>query len=238
MDSAEILKGVRVTNERCLILEDGPTAVIGDLHLGYESALEDEGLYIPRMNTQSIRDSLNRILWRYEPKRFVLLGDIKHDFRRAVYECRDEVSTILEMLRDAAEVVVVKGNHDNFIQNILSGMGMTAWNSVDIAGFRMEHGHEDSGKRPVIIAHEHPSVRFPGPAGAGVKLQCFVHMKEEGIIVIPPFSPFSSGNDIAGTEFMSPACRSADTGNADIYGISELGVLRMGKLKGLSEIGL
>jgi putative SbcD/Mre11-related phosphoesterase len=236
MDSAEILDGVHVTNERCLILDDGPTAVIGDLHLGYESALEDEGMYIPRMNNNSIRDSLNRILCRYEPRRVVLLGDIKHDFRRAPYECRDEVGTILDMLRDAAEVVIVKGNHDNFIENIISGMGMTAWNNVDIAGFRMEHGHEDSGRRPVIIAHEHPSVRFGGPVGGGVKVQCFVHMKRDGIIVIPPFSPFSSGNDIAGTEFMSPACRSADTGGADIYGISDLGILKMGKLRDLADI--
>lgn len=241
MDCVEILPGVRVSNDRCLILDDGPTAVIGDLHLGYESALEDEGMYIPRINTQTIRDSLNRILYRYEPKRFVLLGDIKHDFKRAPYECRTEVLTIIDMLRDASEVILVRGNHDNFIQNILSDTGLTAYENVDIGGFRMEHGHADSGKRPVIIGHEHPSVRFPGQVGGGVKLQCFVHAAKDGVIVIPPFSPFSSGNDIASEKddaFMSPACRSADTDEADIYGISELGMLKMGKLKNLRDIEL
>lgn len=240
MDSMEILDGVRITNDRCLILEDCRTAVIGDLHLGYESALEDEGMYIPRMNTQTIRDSLNRILCRYEPERFVLLGDIKHDFKRAPYECRDEVITILDMLRDASEVVIVKGNHDNFIQNILSEVNMTAYDNIDLSGFRLEHGHVDSGKRPVIIGHEHPSVRFPGQVGGGVKLQCFVHMKKDGIIVIPPFSPFSSGNDIASglDAFMSPACKSAEPADADIYGISELGMMRMGKLGDLKDIEL
>ena len=79
--SIEVFPGVTITNDRCLILKEGPTAVIGDLHLGYESALESEGMFIPRTNTESVRDSLNRIIDKYEPARIVLLGDIKHDFR-------------------------------------------------------------------------------------------------------------------------------------------------------------
>ena len=46
MESVEILPGVRVTNDRCLLLDDGPTVVLGDLHLGYEKALEEEGMII------------------------------------------------------------------------------------------------------------------------------------------------------------------------------------------------
>ena len=83
MRTLEIRPGVRITNDKCLLLDDGPTAVIGDLHLGYEHALEQDGLYLPRINTGSIRDALNDLLSRYEPERLVLLGDVKHDFRRA-----------------------------------------------------------------------------------------------------------------------------------------------------------
>ena len=113
MDSVEIEPGVRVTNDRGLLLEREHPLVIGDLHLGYEKALEDEGVYIPRMNTDSIRDSLNRIISKYEPETIVLLGDIKHDFRRAKYEGKEEVRSIIDLILGAAEVVVVKGNHDN-----------------------------------------------------------------------------------------------------------------------------
>ena len=80
-----VMPGVTITNDRCLILDEGPTAVIGDLHLGYESALEEEGMFIPRINTESVRDALNRIVDDYEPARIVLLGDIKHDFKRSSY---------------------------------------------------------------------------------------------------------------------------------------------------------
>ncbi|MDR0334542.1 MAG: metallophosphoesterase [Methanomassiliicoccaceae archaeon] len=235
MNSIEIMPGVRISNDRCLILSDGPTVVIGDLHLGYEKALEDEGLYLPRMNTGSIRNSLNRIICRYEPERIVLLGDIKHDFARAPYECRYDVTGMIRMLTDAAEVIVVKGNHDNFLQNILSDTGLDVHEHVDIAGLRLEHGHIDSGKRPVAIGHEHPSVKISDAMSGSIKLQCFLHSEKDGIIVIPPFSPFSSGSDLASEQFMSAACRSADMDSAQVYGVSEIGMIRLGTLGMLRE---
>lgn len=241
MDSYEILPGVFVTKERCLFLKKDSVIVIGDLHLGYEKALEEEGMYLPRINTKTIREELNKIILKYEPKKIVLLGDIKHDFRRTRYESRDEVRKIVELLRNAADVVVVKGNHDNFLQNILSDTDILALDYVDVAGFRMEHGHEDSGKRPVVIGHEHPSVRIAGEMSGAIKLQCFLHMKKEGIIVIPPFSPLSMGSDLSlcdSQSFMSPACKAADTSDADVYGISELGIIPLGKLGEIEFIDL
>jgi putative SbcD/Mre11-related phosphoesterase len=228
--SIEIMPGVRASNDRCLILDDGPTVIIGDLHIGYEKALESEGIFLPRVNTDSIRDSLNRIICVYEPKRIVLLGDIKHDFARPPYECRLGVTRLIRMLTDAAEVIVVKGNHDNFLQNILSDLDMQAYDHIDIAGFRLEHGHADSGVRPVIIGHEHPSVRISGAMSGSVKLQCFLHSEDDGVLVIPPFSPFSSGNDISEESFMSDACKKADMERAQVYGISEIGMIRLGFL--------
>ena len=128
----EIEPGVRITSDRCLVLDEGPTVVLGDLHLGYERALEQEGMYLPRVNTDSIRDALNDLLCRYEPARVVLLGDVKHDFKRAGFEEKREVRKIIGLLEEAAETVVIKGNHDNYIQNIVSDMGILAVDYVDI----------------------------------------------------------------------------------------------------------
>lgn len=241
MDSAEILPGVRVFSDRCLIMEEGRVMVIGDLHLGYERALEEEGFYLPRINTETIRGALNRAICRHEPSTVILLGDIKHDFRRTRYEAREEILSLIRMLRAAAEVVVVKGNHDNFIQNVLSEEGILAVDHVDAGGFRLEHGHTDSGRRPVIIGHEHPSVRIKDPLSGGIKMACFLHLKEDGIIVLPPFSLLSSGTDLVSSDpesFMSPACRNADTDSAEVYGVSEIGVIPLGKLGEISGLEL
>ena len=236
----EILPGIRITRDRCLVMDEGPTVVLGDLHLGYERALEQDGMYIPRTNSDSIRDALNDILFRYEPERVVLLGDIKHDFRHSGYEEKNEVRGIMRLLSEATEVVAIKGNHDNFLQNIINDLGMLAADYVDLAGFRLEHGHVDSGVRPVIIGHEHPSVRIPGSVGGGLKLQCFVHARQDGVIVLPPFSPFSSGNDLVLDEkcVMAPALKSSDFANADMYGVTDIGVMHLGTLSQVSDITL
>jgi putative SbcD/Mre11-related phosphoesterase len=240
MDSVELEPGIRVTNDRCILFEKERILVIGDLHLGYEKALEDEGLYLPRLNTESIRESLNRLIEKYEPKEIVLLGDIKHDFRHSGYEEKNEVRSIMRLLSEATEVVAIKGNHDNFLQNIINDLGMLAADYVDMAGFRLEHGHVDSGVRPVIIGHEHPSVRIPGSVGGGLKLQCFVHARKDGVIVLPPFSPFSSGNDLVLDEkcVMAPALKSSDFANADMYGVTDIGVMHLGTLSQVSDITL
>jgi metallophosphoesterase superfamily enzyme len=101
---------------------------------------------------------------------------------------------------------------------------------IDINGLRLEHGHIDSGMRPVAIGHEHPSVRISDGLSGNVKLQCFIYSEEDGIIVIPPFSPFSSGNDLVSEQFMSDACKKADTDKAFVYGVSEIGMIRLGRL--------
>lgn len=235
-----VMPGVTITNDRCLILDEGPTAVIGDLHLGYESALESDGMFIPRINTESVREALNKILDDYEPERVVLLGDIKHDFRRSSWQGRDEVRRIVKLVSDAAETVVIKGNHDNFLQNILADIGIVALDHVDIGGYRLEHGHEDSGVRPVIIGHEHPSVRIPGELSGGMKLQCYVVARNEGVIVIPPFSPFASGNDLnpGPDAVMAPALKACDVENADIYAVSEMGLMDLGKLEDVSMLSI
>ncbi len=240
MRSLEILPGVRITSDRCLVLDEGPTVVLGDLHLGYERALENEGVYLPRINTDSIREALNDILCRYEPTRVVLLGDIKHDFKRSGWEERNEVKKIFSLLGEAAEVVPIKGNHDNYLQNIVADLGFMAVDYVNIMGFRLEHGHVDSGVRPVIIGHEHPSVRIPGSVGGSLKIQCFVHAKEDGVIVLPPFSPFASGNDLVLDEkcVMAPALKGSDFQNADIYGVTDMGIIRLGTLSTISDISL
>lgn len=240
MRTKEILPGVRITSDRCLVLDEGPTVVLGDLHLGYERALEQEGMYLPRINTESIRECLNDILSRYEPKKIVLLGDIKHDFKRAGYEEKQEVRKIFNLLAEAGQVVAIKGNHDNYLQNIVADLGFLVVDYIDIMGFRLEHGHVDSGVRPVIIGHEHPSVRIPGSVGGGLKIQCFVHAEKEGVIVLPPFSPFASGNDLVLDKdaVMAPALKDSDYPNAHLYGVTDMGLMYLGTLADISDVTL
>ena len=117
-------------------------------------------------------------------------------------------------------------------------MGLLALDHIDIQGFRLEHGHVDAGIRPVIIGHEHPSVKIPGELSGGMKLQCYVVARKEGVIVIPPFSPFASGNDLnpGPDAVMAPALKSCDVENAEVYGVSDMGLMEFGKLEDVSML--
>jgi len=240
MQTKELMPGVRISNDRCLLLND-TVMVISDLHLGYESAMESEGLHLPRINTQGIRDSLHRCLHRYEPETVVILGDIKHDFRRPDHECRNEILEILELISETAEPVLVKGNHDNFLQNILSGTRFQLLDRMQAGRFHLEHGHEDGGSRPVVIGHEHPSLRIYDQIGAHVKLPCFLWAHQDQVLVIPSFSLFSGGNDISSGDndvFMSPALQKTRADDIDVYAVSEIGLITLGALSSLQGLRL
>ena len=75
MNQIEVMAGVVITNQRCAVIKARGVVVLSDLHVGYESVLEDSGLHLPRIQTQSMCDSIQRIIELYGPDRFVVLGD-------------------------------------------------------------------------------------------------------------------------------------------------------------------
>ncbi|MCW3982051.1 MAG: metallophosphoesterase, partial [Candidatus Bathyarchaeota archaeon] len=51
--------------------------VIADLHIGWEVALAQEGVYIPSQ-TPRILNRLQKIVKMTKPTRLIILGDVKH----------------------------------------------------------------------------------------------------------------------------------------------------------------
>jgi putative SbcD/Mre11-related phosphoesterase len=228
-----IFPGARITSDLCLWLEQDATIVIADLHIGLESAMEADGIHI-RMQTESMKESLMRIMDRYQPKKVVILGDLKHDFSRNVGQELAEVTSVLSLIKQTAEVSVARGNHDNYLPAIAFRLGIDVEESFRIGGISMMHGHIDTSERPLIIGHEHPSVRVFDEVGAFVKLPCFLHLEEERILVIPAFSPLASGTDFTfdiNKKAMSPVLDGANLQSAKVYGCSEIGLMPLGRLK-------
>ena len=156
---------------------------------------------------------------RYDTLELAIMANYKHDYGPGIKMKSVTATSVLGEKYSA--------------ENLIDG-------SWDIGGYRLEHGHEDSGVRPVIIGHEHPSVKIPGELSGGMKLQCYVVARKEGVIVIPPFSPFASGNDLNPGQdaVMAPALRTCDITQAEVYGISDLGLMEMGRLDDVSMLTL
>src|SRR3989442_1953928 len=54
MDRLEVAKGVEATRDFALFLRDERALVISDLHLGFEGALAEQGVSIPRFQRRGI----------------------------------------------------------------------------------------------------------------------------------------------------------------------------------------
>lgn len=160
MYNVQIFPGVKATNDLCLWMEERGTLAIADLHIGLEAALEQTGVHIPRIQSASMKESLIRIMDRYEPDTILILGDLKHEFSGNLDQEWRDVRDILSMLRDSATVKVAKGNHDNYLANISQRLGIEVADSFELDGISFMHGHAPSDHRPLVIGHEHPSVRI------------------------------------------------------------------------------
>ena len=239
MDEIEVFKGVYATSDLCLHLPDEGTVVVADLHIGYESALEAEGIHIPRIQTKAVKESLGRIMEKYEPDRLVLLGDLKHEFSRNLGQEMRDVREVLDSVSGQVEVIIVKGNHDNYIENIVSRIQVPVLPQYRAAGLTFVHGHQPCADRPLVMGHEHPSVKIVDRVGAYLKMPCFVHLREEGIVVLPAFSPLASGTDLTGatrSEYLSPIMKNIDVRQGEVLACSDIGLLPLGRLASLEGL--
>lgn len=241
MEETEVFDGARITSDLCLHLPEERTLVVADLHLGYETALEAQGILIPRVQTEAIKEALVRAIDRHRAERLVLLGDVKHDFSRNMGQEVRDVRFVLDSISELVEIVIVKGNHDNFIENIVSRIHIPVVNKYVLMGVTFVHGHRPCPDRPLVIGHEHPSVKIVDSVGAYLKMPCHLVLRQEKIVVLPAFSPLAAGTDITGlprSEYLSPILVDSDVMNAEVYACTDIGLIPLGKTSSLGDLRL
>ena len=193
-DWAELLPG-----GAALLTEDN-VLVVADLHLGCEAALEDEGLSLPRVQTRKLTRYMADLISEYRPSKVVVAGDMKHNFSRNLDQEWQDVDRFVELLRGLAPLEVVKGNHDNYLGQILRRHGTRLQPLEARQGkVRIVHGHRGSRtEEPTVMGHIHPSIRLMDDVGASIKAQCFLYDPQREILVLPALSILAPGLDIIG----------------------------------------
>src|SRR5438128_12507676 len=82
MDRLEIAKGVEATRDFALLLRDEGALVISDLHLGFEGALAEQGVSIPRFQHRVILERLGQMFDRTKAQQVIIAGDCKHELAK------------------------------------------------------------------------------------------------------------------------------------------------------------
>lgn len=181
---------------------------LGDVHIGYEEALNKRGILIPRHQFEETMQDLKNIFEQTgKVDEIVILGDLKHEFGKISEQEWNETFRFLEFLQERCrKIVVVKGNHDIILEPILRKFPAVRFVEVyyyeDMAFI---HGNKEIklGKKIKIIVkgHLHPAITI----SSGVKKEtykCFLVGKEKNreIIILPSFLPIIEGSDVSGEE--------------------------------------
>ncbi len=193
--------------------------VISDIHLGYEAHSARRGILVPKVNLASIEKMLKAAVNGRNADVLIITGDIKNDFSSVETEELNEISDLVKFARGQnLKVVLIKGNHDNFIERYNRSFGMEVYSGPkEINGYVFFHGDSvpKIGKRPkmLVMGHEHPSISITNAAGRKESVKCFLNGKYKGIkILVMPAASYFAGNSsvIHAGRMMSPIFDSID----------------------------
>lgn len=199
--------------------------VIGDVHIGYEEALNRRGVLLPRFHFQDVLSSLEGVFRFLESElvqhnglfsEIIINGDLKHEFGSISGQEWREVLKLIDLLSSRCRrVVIVKGNHDVVLGHIAGKRNIVLVDDYSADGIFICHGHQIPGKvafrkaKVVIIGNEHPAVSVrEGPRVETFK--CFLRGRFRGkdMIVMPSFNPVTIGTDVLKAQFISPFLKS------------------------------
>ncbi len=121
----EVEKGVSLVGLGLYVGELDVLAV-ADLHIGYEEALAEQGVYLPPLQVGEIKRVLREMVDACGADRLVIVGDVKHEFGDiSRQEWRETLDVLRFLLEDVGvRVEVVRGNHDNYLVGVLRRLGV------------------------------------------------------------------------------------------------------------------
>ena len=223
------LGDVTLTKYGMLYIEDYELAVMADFHIGYEEVMANHGVFLPKIQKQYILSLLDDVYTKYEPKTLLINGDFKHEFSKNMPQEWDELDEVIDFIADRSNIIIVRGNHDNYLRLVLRKHGLDIMYSYSIGNYFFVHGHRDVKIKGItVIGHEHPSVTLRDEIFATAKIPCFLYSKD--IIVLPAVSIYATGTDITKNDFISPILRE-NRRDFEIFGIEDgISVIPMGNI--------
>ncbi|WP_457619462.1 metallophosphoesterase [Methanopyrus sp.] len=147
-------------------------AALADVHVGVEIELRRRGIRAVD-RTEDRVEKLRKCLEALDPSILVIVGDLKHNVPSASrIEFRGVPKLVDAALEIVDEVIVVKGNHDGLVEELLRdqrGVRVVGTRGILIDGFYFLHGHAEpdpellSRSDLLVFGHEHPiSDAVPG----------------------------------------------------------------------------
>lgn len=219
---------------------------IGDLHLGYEEMLKQQGLTIGLNLINKIIEDLNKIFDylsenKYDIKKIILLGDIKHYFTYNKNEEKgfDKIMQFFDKKIGKRNIILIKGNHDTFNLNKQPMEDYYIFSDMTfLHGDKAFPAIYDKNINYIIMSHIHPTLILTDKMNIKQeKYKAFFigKIKRQKVIVVPSFLPFVEGSNIEQINENKDFSIIPDKKlkNFDVYAISDEDLIarNFGKLK-------
>lgn len=237
-----ILPGIKIVG-LALYLEKEKALIISDIHIGFEEALNKEGILVPRFQLKSLINELESAIAATHPKRIIINGDLKHEFGTiSEQEWRDTLKVLDFLGKNAEEITLLRGNHDTILGPIAGKRNLKTAESLRLGDVLIMHGHrlpeeEDlKGIKKIIIGHEHPAISIRDSIRTEL-FKCFIlgTFNRRKLIVMPSLNLITEGTDILREELLSPFLKKQAIGNFDIYVAADK-AYHFGKLKSILKL--
>ncbi len=154
-------------------------AVVGDIHLGFEEEINDNGYNIWD-KTEEITENILRL----NSKKLILLGDLRKGYTEILPREGGILIKFLSILSNKFdEIIITKGNHDGGLEKISNRFKNISVTSEFIhrnVGFM--HGHAlpsmklAAESKFVCLSHLHPSVILRDSNGVIYQQDCFLFL--------------------------------------------------------------
>lgn len=110
----------------------------GELRVGNFINKKGEGLGVIKINKNISEQGLS---FNKKLKEIIILGDLKHEFSEATREEWKEVSELIDYLKKKTEkIILIRGNHDNYLMNIASRLGIEIKDFYTTENYAFIHG--------------------------------------------------------------------------------------------------
>ena len=175
--------------------------ILSDFHIGFEEALNKQGILVPRFQFSEIIKRLDKIFLKLKKKKIkkiIINGDLKHEFGTiSEQEWRLTLRLLDYLSKYCNEIILIKGNHDTILGPIAKKRNVKVLDYYLIKSIKKNsikkiknkknniliiHGDKIPGKKllkntnAIIIGHEHPAVSLK--EGPRVELfKCFLKGK-------------------------------------------------------------
>jgi len=163
--------GIRfIANHPAAFITEEKALIVAELHLGIEYELFKKGITVPSQR-ESFEKTIDELILLTGAKKLILLGDIKHKVPGMSIREEREIPQFLEHLNERIKTIIVKGNHDDRIENIVpKGIKIYGSHGFKLGRYGFFHGQAWPSKALIqcdylFTAHIHPMLEFKDKFG-------------------------------------------------------------------------